>query len=80
MESFDLESDEEGRDRIYYDKVDNYSREMKKDDDSTPWLMSFADMVTLLMCFFILFFQTDQGNVKLIDPTEVRKKIEKLKV
>lgn len=27
-----------------------------------PWLMSFADLVTILMCFFILFFSAEKSS------------------
>lgn len=41
-----------------------------------PWLMSFADMVTLLMCFFILFFQTE----KVTKGGESQKALSRLKI
>src|SRR5690606_29276258 len=40
--------------------------------------MSFADMVTLLMCFFIIFFQTDQGNLKIENPGQLLERLEQL--
>lgn len=43
-----------------------------------PWLMSFADMVTLLMCFFILFFSVDKGNYEVDDPKKLKEILEKL--
>lgn len=33
-----------------------------EEEEGEPWLMSFADMVTLLMCFFILFFSVEPAS------------------
>lgn len=32
------------------------------EDDSSEWIMSYADTVTLLLCFFIIFFAESQNN------------------
>lgn len=58
-------------------KLDN-SHPEEGEEGEGPWLMSFADMVTLLMCFFILFFQTEEGNVHLRDPKKVLAQLELL--
>lgn len=47
-------------------------------DEGEPWLLSYADMVTLLMCFFILFFATDQGNVEVDDPAKLKELLDRL--
>ncbi len=33
-----------------------------EEDDSSEWIMSYADTVTLLLCFFIIFFAESQNN------------------
>lgn len=62
---------------IDYEKLHNaHNSSPHVEEGEGPWLMSFADMVTLLMCFFILFFQTDKGNIKLDDPEKLLEKLE----
>jgi chemotaxis protein MotB len=65
---------------VEYSKLDNHSPHHAPhvEEGEGPWLMSFADMVTLLMCFFILFFSTDQGRIKLQNPEELLAKLEAL--
>jgi chemotaxis protein MotB len=66
----------------HYNKINNHHggggghHEEEGEEGEGPWLMSFADMVTLLMCFFILFFQTSKGNVHLDDPEKLMAKLE----
>lgn len=43
-----------------------------------PWLLSYADMVTLLMCFFILFFETEKKTGKFDEPQKVLQKLKAL--
>lgn len=64
----------------HYEKLENPSHHHQPhgEEGEGPWLMSFADMVTLLMCFFILFFTTDKGNIKLQNPDDLLKKLEQL--
>lgn len=66
--------------KSHYVKLDNHSggHGGHAEEGEGPWLMSFADMVTLLMCFFILFFTTDKGNLKIDNPEELLKKLEQL--
>lgn len=43
----------------------------EEEEEGTPWLMSFADMVTLLMCFFILFFSMADPSATKTNDIEV---------
>lgn len=66
-------------DPVEYEKIHNAGHGAEHGEEGEgPWLMSFADMVTLLMCFFIIFFQTDQGNLKLEDPARLLERLEEL--
>ena len=67
-------------DYVDYAKIDNSHALADHDEEEGegPWLLSFADMVTLLMCFFILFFQTEEGNIKLQDPDRLLEKLQAL--
>lgn len=68
------ESHEHDNDEDYH-KLDNHGAHEEEEGEG-PWLMSFADMVTLLMCFFILFFSTDKGNVEVDDPEKLKRLLE----
>jgi chemotaxis protein MotB len=62
-----------------YHKIENsHGGGHDEEEGEGPWLMSFADMVTLLMCFFILFFQTEEGNIRLQNPEQLMQKLEAL--
>ena len=37
-------------------KDDNFFNTFMTDDDSAPWLITFADIMTLLLVFFVLFY------------------------
>ena len=46
-----------------------FEDELEAEDDQSQessgnWLVSYSDMVTLLLCFFILFFNVHSGIVK----------------
>ncbi|TWW10733.1 flagellar motor protein MotD [Planctomyces bekefii] len=68
----------------HYEKLDNHGGHgghgggAHAEEGEGPWLMSFADMVTLLMCFFILFFSTDKGSIKIENPEELLKKLNQI--
>jgi len=47
-------------------------------EDSEAWLLSYADMVTLLMCFFILFFTLDKSHGGISDPERLKTRLEQL--
>ena len=47
-------------------------------DEAEPWLLSYADMVTLLMCFFILFFTLDKSKGGISDPERLKTRLEQL--
>ena len=64
-----------------YEKLDNHAgggSHPHAEEGEGPWLMSFADMVTLLMCFFILFFSVEKGNIEVTDPEKLRALLAKL--
>jgi chemotaxis protein MotB len=70
---------DEAKDDVEYLKLDNHGHSGGHSEEGEgPWLMSFADMVTLLMCFFILFFSTEKGNLEVDDPIKVKALLEKL--
>jgi chemotaxis protein MotB len=50
----------------------------EEEEGEGPWLMSFADMVTLLMCFFILFFSVDKGKGSIDNPEKLLEKLQTL--
>ena len=47
-----------------------------EEEEGEPWLLSFADLVTLLMCFFILFFSVDKSKGAINDPQRLKEKLE----
>ena len=53
------------------------SHEEQEEGEGEPWLLSYADMVTLLMCFFILFFTLDRSKSAISDPERVSKRLAK---
>lgn len=75
---FTEETQETGNEE--YEKLSNPTRQQEAhaEEGEGPWLMSFADMVTLLMCFFILFFSIEKGNFTVDDPKKLKIILEKL--
>jgi len=70
---------DESKDDVEYMKLDNHGHGGgHAEEGEGPWLMSFADMVTLLMCFFILFFSVEKGNLEVDDPEKLKELLEKL--
>ncbi len=50
----------------------------EEEEGGEPWLLSYADMVTLLMCFFILFFQVEKSTGKYDEPQKVLARLKML--
>jgi chemotaxis protein MotB len=42
----------------------NRSKSRTTDEVDEDWMVSFADIVTLLLCFFVLFFSENKGKVE----------------
>lgn len=76
-QSINFPSEQDSSPRQYQSGLPNYSAH-EEGDDSEPWLLSYADMVTLLMCFFILFFTLDKSKGGISDPERIKKKLEDL--
>jgi chemotaxis protein MotB len=73
-----MQSEDSSHEVEYY-KLDNHGGGHEHAEEGEgPWLMSFADMVTLLMCFFILFFSIDKGNFQVDDPEKLKEILAKL--
>ena len=50
---------------------------VEEGEEGEPWLLSYADMVTLLMCFFILFFTLDKRKGAVSDPERIASRLAK---
>lgn len=37
------------------------------DIDTNAWLATYGDMITLLMCFFVIFFSISEVNIALFE-------------
>lgn len=59
-------------------KIKNDFNENFEHDEGEPWLLSYADMVTLLMCFFILFFSLDRSKGAISDPERIKARLESM--
>jgi chemotaxis protein MotB len=52
-----------------------FHRPKKVSGDSGSWAVSYVDLLTLLLCFFIVFFNADKINAKSIVLTDVEQKL-----
>ncbi len=56
-------------------KDNNFFNTFMTDDDSAPWLITYADLMTLLLVFFVLFY-----TLSFNDHEKYRKTVESIKV
>lgn len=78
LQSIDGESIAAAPKPLRHRKIDNHGAHEEVHDEGEPWLLSYADMVTLLMCFFILFFSLDKTKGGISDPERLKTKLESL--
>ena len=45
-------------------KVSNFSNEVIEESETPAWMVTYGDMVTLLLTFFILYYSIAAQNVK----------------
>lgn len=74
----DDHSDHSPQALVRHEKVHNAGAHVEEGEEGEPWLLSYADLVTLLMCFFILFFTLDKTKGGISDPERVKEKLESL--
>lgn len=67
-----------GAEKARHHKIANHSAHSEDHEEGEPWLLSYADMVTLLMCFFILFFSMDKTKGGISDPERIKSRLESL--
>ena len=73
-----IESSHTEKTQKRHESYDSVGHGAHDEEEGEPWLLSYADMVTLLMCFFILFFTLDKSKGGISDPERVKEKLEKM--